>query len=196
MTSVVLMLLHCFLLAMLAGPASGQLQNLPKCGVSISQNLSAGPNPFIVCIADTLNLTAGLYRQCRPQLNLCPDRHALYLRRCDPPGPVTTMCYCLMHCSRAIEYDHHLLALFIVHNPGVNIVSDVSARVATLNITNAQCGIFSGHDQSWMPPMIFFIVLAGILFILRLVSRVVCHTKLWWDDFFNLLAAVSSLLKR
>lgn len=69
------------------------------------------------------------------------------------------------------------------------------ARIATLNITNAECGIFSGHDRSWVPPMIFFIVFAGIIFVLRLVSRVVCHTKLWWDDFFNLLATVSFLIK-
>lgn len=79
--------------------------------------------------------------------------------------------------------------------PGVNIVPNASARVATLNITNAQCGISSGHDHSWMPPMIFFIVLAGIIFVLRLVSRVVCHTRLWWDDFFNLLATVRSLVE-
>ncbi|KAI0169160.1 CFEM domain-containing protein [Hypoxylon sp. FL1284] len=60
--------------------------------------------------------------------------------------------------------------------------------LATLNITNAQCGIVSGHDRSWMLPMILFIVLGGIIFVLRLVSRIVCHMKLWWDDFFNLLA--------
>ncbi|KAI1440640.1 CFEM domain-containing protein [Annulohypoxylon stygium] len=66
----------------------------------------------------------------------------------------------------------------------------VREQLTTLNITNAQCGIFTGHDRSWVAPMIFFIVLAGIIFILRLVSRIVCHTKLWWDDFFNLLATI------
>ena len=73
------------------------------------------------------------------------------------------------------------------------ISSDTLTLVATRNITNAQCGIFSGHDHSWVPPMVFFIVFAGIIFVLRLVSRIVCHTDFWWDDFFNLLAAVTSL---
>lgn len=99
-------------------------------------------------------------------------------------------------CSGAVEYARFLLFSFTLQSdPGVNIISDVSSRIATLNITNAQCGIFSGHDTSWVPPMIFFIVLAGVIFILRLVSRIVCHTKLWWDDFFNLLATVRPLLQ-
>ncbi|KAJ8121734.1 hypothetical protein O1611_g10023 [Lasiodiplodia mahajangana] len=62
--------------------------------------------------------------------------------------------------------------------------------LATLNGTNAQCGIFSDHDHSWVPPMLVFLILAGVIFLLRLVSRVVCHTKFWWDDFFNLLATI------
>ncbi|KAI0451402.1 CFEM domain-containing protein [Xylaria acuta] len=66
----------------------------------------------------------------------------------------------------------------------------VREQLTTLNATNAECGITSGHDTSWVPAMIFFIVLAGIIFFLRMVSRVVCHTKFWWDDFFNLLAAI------
>ncbi|KAI0805330.1 CFEM domain-containing protein [Xylaria sp. FL0064] len=66
----------------------------------------------------------------------------------------------------------------------------VREQLTTLNATNAECGITSGHDTSWVPPMIFFIVLAGLIFLLRLVSRVICHTKFWWDDFFNLLAAI------
>lgn len=102
---------------------------------------------------------------------------------------------CVVHCSRAIEYDH-LLVLFSIHSIlDVDIVSDTLIRVATLNVTNAQCGVFSGHDHSWVPPMIFFIIFAGIIFVLRLVSRIACHTKLWWDDFFNLLGAVRSLSK-
>ncbi|KAI0543573.1 hypothetical protein F4679DRAFT_568135 [Xylaria curta] len=66
----------------------------------------------------------------------------------------------------------------------------VREQLTTLNATNAECGITSGHNTSWVPPMIFFIILAGIIFLLRLISRVVCHTKFWWDDFFNLLAAI------
>lgn len=102
-----------------------------------------------------------------------------------------------MYCSRTAKYVYAFpVPLVICSNLGVDIVSDVLTRAATLNITNAQCGIFTGHDRSWVAPMIFFIVLAGIIFILRLVSRIVCHTKLWWDDFFNLLATVRSLPKR
>ncbi|KAK4206795.1 hypothetical protein QBC37DRAFT_114306 [Rhypophila decipiens] len=66
----------------------------------------------------------------------------------------------------------------------------VREQLSTLNITNANCGVFSGNDQSWVPPMIFFVILAGVIFVLRLVSRIVCRTKLWWDDFFNLLATI------
>jgi hypothetical protein len=73
----------------------------------------------------------------------------------------------------------------------LGLVSNTFTRVATVNIINGQCGIVSGHDRSWVPPMMFFVIFAGIIFVLRLVSRIYCHTKFWWDDFFNLLGAVS-----
>ncbi|KAF2015120.1 hypothetical protein BU24DRAFT_434167 [Aaosphaeria arxii CBS 175.79] len=66
----------------------------------------------------------------------------------------------------------------------------IREQLVTLRITNTQCGVRPARDRSWVPPMIFFIIFAGIIFILRLVSRIVCHSKLWWDDFFNLLGAV------
>ncbi|KAI0486689.1 CFEM domain-containing protein [Xylaria cf. heliscus] len=69
----------------------------------------------------------------------------------------------------------------------------VREQLTTLNATHAECGITSGHDTSWMPPTIFFVVLAGIIFLLRLISRVVCHTKFWWDDLFNVLGAIGCI---
>jgi hypothetical protein len=44
--------------------------------------------------------------------------------------------------------------------------------------------------------MIFFVTLAGFIFVLRLLSRLVCHMMFWWDDFLNLLATVSLTLRR
>ncbi|KAI1283507.1 CFEM domain-containing protein [Xylaria sp. FL0933] len=71
----------------------------------------------------------------------------------------------------------------------------IREQLAPLNGTNAQCGIAPSYDHSWLPPMLVFVILAGVVFLLRIVSRVVCHTKFWWDDFFNLLATVTSLVE-
>lgn len=126
------------MLAMLASLVSGQLEDLPKCGLQciasavLNSTCTATDVPCI-CADSALQ---GQARQC-----------------------------ILASCT-------------------------VREQLTTLNITNGQCGIFPGHDRSWVPPMIFFIALAGVIFVLRLVSRIVCHTKLWWDDFFNLLAAL------
>ncbi|KAK3324431.1 CFEM domain-containing protein [Cercophora scortea] len=130
-----------FLLAVLLGSlqlASGQLQELPKCGLDC-------------IIGAVLNSTC---------------------------SPTDTPCIC----GNAALQGHAQQC--------VVASCTVREQLTTLNITNAQCGIVSGHDKSWMPPMIFFIVLAGIIFVLRLVSRVVCRTNFWWDDFFNLLATI------
>ncbi|KAI1151960.1 CFEM domain-containing protein [Nemania diffusa] len=70
----------------------------------------------------------------------------------------------------------------------------VREQLTTLNITNAECGIFSGQDRSWLPPLLFFIILATVVFMLRVVSRVVCQMKFWWDDFANLLATLGCII--
>ncbi|APA08632.1 hypothetical protein SS1G_02361 [Sclerotinia sclerotiorum 1980 UF-70] len=125
-----------FVLTMLASIVSGQLQNLPKCGMD--------------CLT-----SAVLNSTC---------------------APTDTPCICA---DKALQVQAHQCVLSFC---------TVREQLATLNITNAECGIFSGHDHSWFPPLMFFVIFAGIIFVLRLVSRVVCHTKFWWDDFVNLLA--------
>ncbi|KAK4160348.1 hypothetical protein QBC43DRAFT_114352 [Cladorrhinum sp. PSN259] len=127
-----------FVLAMLAGLASAQLQDLPKCGLD--------------CLISALGNST-----CAAS---------------------DTACVCSSASFQA-QAHHCVLA-----------ECSIREQLKTLNITNASCGIYSGNDRSWVPPMIFFIVFAGIIFVLRLVSRLVCHTKFWWDDFVNLLATL------
>ncbi|KAI0814457.1 CFEM domain-containing protein [Xylaria sp. FL0064] len=93
-------------------------------------------------------------------------------------APTDTLCICVNTALR-IQVQQCVLASCTVRE-----------QLATLNGTNAQCGIVSSHDYSWLPPMLVFLILAGVVFLLRIVSRVMCHTKFWWDDFFNLLATI------
>ncbi|KAI0543495.1 CFEM domain-containing protein [Xylaria curta] len=125
-------------LATLSSVVSGQLENLPQCGLEC-------------LVSAVLNSTCAL---------------------------TDTPCIC---------------ANTVLQGQAQNCVlasCSVREQLATLNGTNAECGIFSGHDRSWVPPMLVFVILAGLIFLLRIVSRVICHTKFWWDDFFNLLATI------
>ncbi|KAK4159260.1 putative CFEM domain-containing protein [Cladorrhinum sp. PSN259] len=67
----------------------------------------------------------------------------------------------------------------------------IREALATQNITAHQCGIQPRVDRRFLPPIITFIVIAGVAVLSRPLSRVLTKAKFGWDDVCNLLAAVT-----
>ncbi|KAK4227147.1 putative CFEM domain-containing protein [Podospora fimiseda] len=67
----------------------------------------------------------------------------------------------------------------------------IREALKTQNITSHQCGIEPRVDQSFLAPIITFIVIAGIAVLLRPLSRILTHAEFGWDDVCNLLAAIT-----
>lgn len=62
--------------------------------------------------------------------------------------------------------------------------------LATQNVTSITCGISPRVDYHYEPPMILFIILALISFLLRAAARFVMGVKPGWDDLCISLAMV------
>ncbi|KAH9905668.1 hypothetical protein F4778DRAFT_802119 [Xylariomycetidae sp. FL2044] len=58
-------------------------------------------------------------------------------------------------------------------------------QLAAANAMNTLCGVEPTVDHSYIPIMIVFIILTGIIVVMRLLTRMLMDLPLWWDDWAN-----------
>ncbi|KAI1173970.1 hypothetical protein F4777DRAFT_413824 [Nemania sp. FL0916] len=64
----------------------------------------------------------------------------------------------------------------------------VRETLFTQNVTSVECHIPPQMDQSYLPIMLAFFVLAIIAVGLRIIARTIAEAPMWWDDYTNFLA--------
>ncbi|KAI6087773.1 hypothetical protein F4821DRAFT_235181 [Hypoxylon rubiginosum] len=70
----------------------------------------------------------------------------------------------------------------------ISVACTVRESLTSLNVTNHLCGIAPTTDYSFIPILIVFLILAGVVVIMRIMTRILMHMPFWWDDWANFAA--------
>ncbi|KAI1759570.1 hypothetical protein GGR53DRAFT_513214 [Hypoxylon sp. FL1150] len=72
----------------------------------------------------------------------------------------------------------------------ISVTCTIRESLTALNVTNHLCGIAPTTNYSYVPILIVFLVLAGVVVMMRIMTRILMHMPFWWDDWTNFAAMV------
>ncbi|KAI1398395.1 hypothetical protein F4819DRAFT_36661 [Hypoxylon fuscum] len=64
----------------------------------------------------------------------------------------------------------------------------IPESLTALNATKHLCGVGPSTNHSFVPILTVFIIIAGVVVVMRLLARILMNMALWWDDWANFAA--------